>query len=88
MKAPRCKLCGKEHYGLCSAAPKAVVVDVTHPDPKGSRRGADIRQSLLTGVPLTPAQKQAAYRERHKERVREADKLRKRKTRGVNPDSD
>lgn len=30
---------------------------------------------------MTPAQKQKAYRERHKDRVREADRLRKRRKR-------
>lgn len=38
--------------------------------------------------PLTPAEKQKAYRERHKDRVREADRLRKRKQRESDSDSD
>ncbi len=141
MKPPKCRLCGKEHYGLCvnpgsaSAARHAPVVSGeggSHrpsgatPPAAGSGRSDsgppltpavvpkvslitqsltemagdvlrdiaasttyslttdEIREKIKRGeitLTLTPAQKQKAYRERNKDRVREANKLRMRKKR-------
>ena len=77
MKAPKCPKCGKEHFSTqrCSAiaaempsalAPIAAAVEIILPTVKRT---------------ITAAEKQKAYRERHKDRVQEADRLRKRKQR-------
>lgn len=47
---------------LKSRPPAAVVIDVRTSDPEATRRGADIRQALLTGKVLTVAERSRKYR--------------------------
>ena len=102
MKAPKCPKCGKEHYstqrcsakGSQSSPPSRIEVggSSAHSGGTGRKSPDDIGRASeekagLTAA-LTPAEKQKAYRKRHKDRVREADRLRKRMQRESDSDSD
>ncbi len=113
MKAPRCKLCGKEHYGLCKGKVRPGPLDIIpvkrvtmeelgkifSKKPPLKVPGPPIEDvelalvspddpeieitDLQRGTPLTPAEKQKAYRERGGDELKEKDRLRKRRKRGV-----
>ena len=98
MKAPKCPKCGKEHFSTqrCGAkltpmgSPPADAGETVTQRTEGAA-SAGPKQSeasgMLQGPPLTPAEKQKAYRERLKddpgayEEYLEANKLRMRKKR-------
>lgn len=53
MKAPRCRLCGKEHYGLCREAAKRVVLP---PKKEGSVKPSVVRAAVrAVKKPTTPS---------------------------------
>lgn len=68
--APVCGICGKTHPGQEHVF-RGPLAEISPP----------LGDDELISTPLTPAEKQKAYRERHKDRVQEADRLRKRKQR-------
>ena len=93
MKAPKCPKCGKEHYSTqrCGAEKIAErfieergfaeAIEAVKPTGKEKARMEKFAAEFIEEVikeALTPAEKQKAYRERHPDRVHEADRLRKR----------
>jgi hypothetical protein len=75
MEAPKCKICGKRHYGLCGSEELLASVPEVQ---------EEIREDIppvRAKVPLTGAERHKRFRDKRGGEYRESNKLRMRKKR-------